>query len=51
MILSRFGGDTGGFKSPSMSAKQDNVLFLRQVYNFVPINEGIVAVMGFRIAF
>ena len=34
MILSRFGGDTGGFKSPGMSAKQNNVLFLRQVYSF-----------------
>jgi hypothetical protein len=51
MILSRFGGDIGGFKALSVSAKQNNVLFYGKCTSVVPINEGIIAVMGSRIAF
>jgi hypothetical protein len=38
-------------KALRVSAKQKNVLFYGKCTSVVPINEGIVAVMGSRIAF
>jgi len=38
-------------KALSVSAKQKNLLFYGKCTSVVPINEGIVAVMGSRIAF
>ena len=33
MILSRFGGDTGGYKGPERERQTEKCSFLRSVYN------------------